>query len=91
MRERRLSGEQEDPVQVGIKRRRAAKRTNERLKLLSVFFSNGAVAMFAAGIFGPLTRLHDILIDRFTVLWLIAAVALHIMGQMVLGMLQSEE
>ncbi|SNB65064.1 hypothetical protein SAMN07250955_104189 [Arboricoccus pini] len=86
-----MASREEDEVVLGVRRRRAARRINERLKLLSALLNNGAVAMFAAGLFVPLSQMHEIHVDRFTMLWLLAAIALHIMGQLVLGRLESEE
>lgn len=67
-------------------RRLAAKGINERLKLLSSFFSNGGLALIGGGVAVPwITQraAHP--------LWFLAGLCLHIAGQVVLLFLQSEE
>jgi hypothetical protein len=69
-------------------RRLAAKRFNERLKLLIVALNAIAVASFGAAFILPMIGASG---QKVSLLWIIAAFALHLVAQGIFHWLRSEE
>ncbi|GLK77493.1 hypothetical protein GCM10008171_27470 [Methylopila jiangsuensis] len=71
-----------------VERRLRAKRTNERLKLAASTSNAVGLTILGAAVLVPVTTGKA---SWFAALWILAAVALHVFAQAVLGVLRSED
>ncbi|WP_153005273.1 hypothetical protein [Aureimonas ureilytica] len=69
-------------------RRLAAKRNNERVKLASASLNTVAMTTFGAGIILPSINGNAV---GFQIVWLLIAVALHLVAQATFRFLRSED
>lgn len=73
-----------------ISRRRAAKRFNERLKLLATFFNNTGIATLVGGLVLPL--LNGAIPTRYQIAAILTVAAVsHISAQLLLSFFRSED
>lgn len=71
------------------KRKHASKRFNERVKLLATLLNNSGVATLAGVVILPLANGN--ISPTLTLLWIPAVIALHLLAQIVLTLLRSED
>ena len=73
-------------------RRVAAKRFNERLKLIANLLNTSAAALIGAALLIPLVQQDTtILWELWPWLWFLIAVLLHMLGHVVLSRMRSED
>lgn len=73
------------------RRKLAAKRTNERIKLVYSTLNAFAIAIVVAGVILPGVSSPATLLDFQRVIWFSVAIALHVLAQLFVGALRSED
>lgn len=73
------------------RRKLAAKRTNERVKLGYTTVNALAIGVLGAAVIVPGVSSVASLLEFQRWIWLIIAMALHMLAQMIVGLLRSEE
>jgi hypothetical protein len=78
-----------DPTQA-LDRKLAAKRINERLKLLANLLNSLAIGVIGAGVIVPGVR-DPTHVTLQTLTWIAIGLALHLVGQIVFAFMRSED
>jgi Cu/Ag efflux pump CusA len=80
-----------DPDQERIQRKLAARRINERLKLLAQTINALGLGLAGAAIIVPLVSAPETLLSWRTAIWIMIAISLHLSAQVAFTFLRSED
>ena len=80
-----------DPDGERTRRKLAARRNNERVRLLAQTINALAIGLVGAAILVPLVSAPETLLSWRTVAWIIMAVSLHLLAQGIFVLLRSED
>lgn len=72
-------------------RKTRTKRFNERVKLMATTANALGIGVAGSALIIPATRADAFAFSFGTVIWLLAAIALHLVGHLLIGLIRSED